>query len=172
MTRSHIIQRFEAWWKIANMLLGLFVENVEKDRCVGSIFGNQFHFLLMSIQGSTCNHENERKTNNLGWMLYSVYAVLGVCCTQYMLYLVYAVLDVNWWSGLGGIERDDSILCSAMMVELWTRTREMGDEDENDVEAMSGYEKSGVRLAWLGWEDLVSVYSTPDRDSYLLYCAW
>jgi len=30
-----------------------------------------------------------------------------------------------------------------MMVELWTRNREMGDEDENDVEDTSGYEKSG-----------------------------
>ena len=45
--RDHIIERFEAWWKIANKSLRLFVENVEKDRCVGSIFGNQFHFLLM-----------------------------------------------------------------------------------------------------------------------------
>jgi len=27
-----------------------------------------------------------------------------------------------------------------MMVELWTRMREMGDEDENDVEDKSGYE--------------------------------
>jgi len=34
-----------------------------------------------------------------------------------------------------------------MMVELWTRKREMGDEDENDMENMSGYEKSGVQLA-------------------------
>jgi hypothetical protein len=33
-----------------------------------------------------------------------------------------------------------------MIVELWTRKREMGDEDENDV-ITSGYEKSGVRLA-------------------------
>jgi hypothetical protein len=33
-----------------------------------------------------------------------------------------------------------------MMVELWTRKREMGDEDENNMENMSGYEKSGVRL--------------------------
>jgi len=47
------------------------------------------------IQGSTPIHENETKTNNLGWMLYLVYAVLwcmlyfGVCCT-----LVYVVLDV------------------------------------------------------------------------------
>jgi len=31
------------------------------------------------------------------------------------------------------------------------------DEDENDMENTSGYEKSRVRLAWLGWEDLVSV---------------
>jgi len=30
-------------------------------------------------QGSTRNHENEGKTNNLEWMLYSVYAVLSVC---------------------------------------------------------------------------------------------
>jgi hypothetical protein len=44
-----------------------------------------------------------------------------------------------------------------MMVELWTRKREMGDEDENNMEDMSGYEKSGVRLAWLGLEDIVSV---------------
>jgi len=44
-----------------------------------------------------------------------------------------------------------------MMVELWTRKRGMGDEDENDKEDMSGYEKSGVLFAWLGWEDLVSV---------------
>jgi hypothetical protein len=46
-----------------------------------------------------------------------------------------------------------------MIVELWTRKREMGDEDEdeNDVEDTSGYEKSRVRLASLGWNDLVSV---------------
>jgi len=34
-----------------------------------------------------------------------------------------------------------------MMVEMWMRKREMVDEDENDVEDASGYEKSGVRLA-------------------------
>jgi hypothetical protein len=34
-----------------------------------------------------------------------------------------------------------------MMVELWTRKREMGDENENDVEDMSRYEKSRVQLA-------------------------
>jgi len=34
-----------------------------------------------------------------------------------------------------------------MMVELWTRKREMGDEDENHMENTSGYEKSGVGLA-------------------------
>ena len=31
----------------------------------------------------------------------------------------------------------------------------MGDEDETDVEDMRRYDKSGVRLARLGWEDLV-----------------
>jgi hypothetical protein len=30
------------------------------------------------MQGSICNQGNKGKTNNLGWMLYSVYAVLGV----------------------------------------------------------------------------------------------
>jgi hypothetical protein len=34
-----------------------------------------------------------------------------------------------------------------MIVELWTERREMGNADENDMEDMSGYEKSGVRLA-------------------------
>jgi len=34
-----------------------------------------------------------------------------------------------------------------MMVELWTRKREMGDEDENDMEDTREYEKSGVQLA-------------------------
>ena len=35
----------------------------------------------------------------------------------------------------------------AMMVEMWTRKRAIRDEDENDMEAMSRPEKSGVRLA-------------------------
>jgi hypothetical protein len=45
------------------------------------------------------------------------------------------------------IERDDLTLCSAMMVELWTRKREKGNEDEYDMENTSGYEKSRVQLA-------------------------
>jgi len=44
-----------------------------------------------------------------------------------------------------------------MMVELLTRKRGMGDEEENDMEDMSGPEKSGVRLARFGLEDLISV---------------
>jgi hypothetical protein len=34
-----------------------------------------------------------------------------------------------------------------MMVELRTTKREMGDEDENDVENTNGYEESGIHLA-------------------------
>jgi len=34
-----------------------------------------------------------------------------------------------------------------MMVELRMTKREMGDEDENDMEDTSGYEKSGGRVA-------------------------
>jgi len=47
------------------------------------------------IQGSTPNHENEAKTHNLGWMLYSVYVVLGVCCTQCQLMIM------AWWDREG-----------------------------------------------------------------------
>ena len=64
-----------------------------------------------------------------------------------MLYSVYVVLGVNSSSWHREIERDDLTLCSAMMIELWTRRREMGDEDENDMEDTSGYEKPGVQLA-------------------------
>jgi len=76
--------------------------------CIGRHAGSGSY-----IQGSTCNHKNEGKTNNLGWMLYSVYAVLGV----------------NWWSCDGEIQRDDLTFHSAMMIEMWLRKREMGDED-------------------------------------------
>ena len=78
--------------------------------CVGRNAGSWCY-----IQGSTCNHEDERKTINLGWMLHSVYAALcvsctlcmlhsvyaalGVCCTRCMMYSVYAILGVcsTWW---------------------------------------------------------------------------
>jgi len=43
------------------------------------------------------------------------------------------------------------------MLELGTSKRDIGDEDENDVVDASRYETPGVRLAWLGWEDLVLV---------------
>jgi hypothetical protein len=33
-----------------------------------------------------------------------------------------------------------------MMVELWTRKRDMGEEDEHNMEDMSGDAISGVRL--------------------------
>jgi hypothetical protein len=60
---------------------------------------------------------------------------------------VYALLGVNSCSWHGEKERDDLKWCSAMMVELWTRKREMGNEDENDMENTSGYGKSQIRLA-------------------------
>jgi hypothetical protein len=44
------------------------------------------------------------------------------------------------------IERDDLTLCSAKLVELWTRKRDMGDEDEYNLLDRSGYEKSEVKL--------------------------
>ena len=39
--------------------------------------------------------------------------------------------------------------------------REMGDEDENDMENTSGPGKSGVQLARLGLEDLILVILQP-----------
>jgi len=35
------------------------------------------------------------------------------------------------------MERDALTLCSAMMVQWWTRKRDMGEEDENEMEDMS-----------------------------------
>jgi len=35
------------------------------------------------IQWSTHNCEKQERTGNNGWMLYTVYAVPGVCCSQY-----------------------------------------------------------------------------------------
>jgi hypothetical protein len=55
---------------------------------------------------------------------------------------MYAVLGVNSGSWYGEIESGDLTLYSAMMGELWMRKREIGDEDENDVEETSGYDKS------------------------------
>jgi len=78
--------------------------------------------------------------------------IFGVCCTRGVLH-----------SGLthdDGMERYRGMtwLCVlAMMVELWMRKKEMGDGDDNDMEDMRGYEESGVWLARLGLEDLVSV---------------
>jgi len=52
-----------------------------------------------------------------------------------------------------------------MMVELWTRKREIGDDDENDMENTSGYEKSGVRLAVRG-SLLIAVMIHVNRSKY------
>jgi len=73
------------------------------------------------IPGSTCNHENEGKRNTLGWMLYTVYAVHGVCCTRCMLYTV-LTLDHGMETSRGMTHL--SVL--VMMVELWTRKRDAG----------------------------------------------
>jgi hypothetical protein len=37
------------------------------------------------------------------------------------------------------------------------RKREIGDENEIDVKNTSRYPKSGIQLAWLGWEDSILV---------------
>jgi hypothetical protein len=44
-----------------------------------------------------------------------------------------------------------------MMIELWARKGEMGNEDKNDVENTRGYDKSEEHPAGLGWEELLLV---------------
>jgi len=45
------------------------------------------------------------------------------------------------------IERDDLTSCSPVMVELWMRKREVGDEDGTTWEDLRGCVKSEVRPA-------------------------
>jgi len=59
-------------------------------------------------------------------MMYSMDAVLGACWTWCILYLLYAILSVNCWSCHGEIDKDDVTLCSAMMIERWTKERDQG----------------------------------------------
>jgi hypothetical protein len=40
------------------------------------------------IQGSTCDYDNGGKTNNVAWMLYSVYAKISVCCAWWRLMIM------------------------------------------------------------------------------------
>jgi len=63
-----------------------------------------------------------------------------------MLHSVYAVHGVNSLSWDEEIEREDIASYAVMMVELWTRKRDMGHEDETNVEDTSGYDKSWLRL--------------------------
>jgi len=144
LTRTHgIVTMWNYLWTLIKS--GLMAVD-----CVGRYAGSWSY-----IQGSTPNHENEGGTNNCGWMAYSVYAVLDVRCTHCMLYPVHAVLVDNSRSWRGERERNDLPLCSEMMVELWTTMRDMGDEDDNDVDNTCGYQKSRAWYARLCWEDLV-----------------
>lgn len=63
------------------------------------------------IQESSWTPKNERETDIVAWMLYSVYDVLSRCCTA----------CVHSWSWHGGIVRNDLTLYSAIMVQLWIR---------------------------------------------------
>jgi hypothetical protein len=60
---------------------------------------------------------------------------------------MYTGLGVNSGPCHGDIESDDLTSCFQVLVELRMRKREMGNEDKNDEEDTSGYEKSGVRLS-------------------------
>jgi hypothetical protein len=83
---------------------------------VGVVFKGRYAGSSSYIQGSTCNPDNEGRTDYLGWILYSVYAVLGVCCTRCMLYSAYAVLSV--------------CVTRCMLYYVLTHDHEMGRERE------------------------------------------
>jgi len=93
------------------------------------------------IQGSTCTHQNERKTNNVRWMLYLVYDVLDVRCTRCQLMII-ASTDREGWRNF--------VFCDDGRVV---------DEKERDGgwkwERCGGYERiweirGTTYLAWLG----------------------
>jgi hypothetical protein len=44
-----------------------------------------------------------------------------------------------------------------MMAELWSRKREIGEEDESNMEDTSSYDRSGVRLTYVDLENFLSV---------------
>jgi len=92
-------------------------------------------------------------------MLYMEYAVLRVCCTWYILYLVYAVLSVNPWSWHGEIERDDITLCTAMIIKLSTRPRDGGWKWGQ----YGGYE-------WI-WETRGTTYEVGFRRPHIGVCS-
>jgi hypothetical protein len=58
-----------------------------------------------------------------------------------------------------------------MMVELWTRKREMGDEDEYDMEDTSVRNQEYNLPDWVG-KTSYRCNSTPDHDLYLPYRGW
>ena len=57
-------------------------------------------------------------------------------------------------------------MCSARMEQLWTRKREMGDEDENNVE--DTIRNQGYNLPDWVKKTSYQCYFMPDRDFSLL----
>jgi len=90
-------------------------------------------------------------------MLNWVYARFSIWYTWCMLYALYAVLTINscWWHG--NADSDDWTLCSAMTVTLWMNMREVDNSNEYEMEGMTGYEESVVRLPRVSWEDRVAL---------------
>jgi len=98
--------------------------------------------------------------------------ILRGCCIPYTLSLVHAVLSVNWWSWHGEISRDDITLCSAMMVEIWTRQREMVMMMRTMWRIQADMRNQGYDLPdWVGKTSYQCNY-TPHWDLYLPYRGW
>jgi len=70
---------------------------------------------------------------------------------------MYAIHGLNSRSWHGEIGRNEQPVYYTMMLEMWARKRDMGDEGINNLDDMSGYDKALVQIARVGWDDIVTV---------------
>ena len=107
---SAIIERDWSTWRFAGCCQTPFISWLTC-KC-GNVTRRLYHWALMesslvafdllerhvrswrNIHRSTWNHENYGPGVNLGWMVYSLYALHSVDCTRCMLYPVYAIPSV------------------------------------------------------------------------------
>jgi len=113
------------WLNLWALMEGWLMAVDHVGRCIGS-----WSYIL----GSTPNHENEWKTNNLGWMLYLGYDVLGVCCSLGVCCTRCQLIIMAWRNRQGWL---DILFCD----DSWFM-----DETERDTgwgwEWCGGYERT------------------------------
>jgi len=114
------------------------------------------------IQRWTCNDENEGKTHNLWWMLYSVYAVLSACYTHCQL-MIMTWRDREGW--LNFVFRNDSRVVDE-------KERYGGWSWERCGGLRGGMRKQGYNLPDSVWMTSDWCNYMPEQDPYLLYRGW